>query len=142
LKPETALFLEKSRELLNQAGTTLGVGLNEAAGRTAYLAGFHTAQGLVFETTGRVFKRHSTVPGEFGRLVKDDPRFDIALRAFLPSAYNLKSIADYGTGPGSHVPGESARDAVQAARRFVECVTLLLPSDGHTPSPPDSAPKP
>jgi uncharacterized protein (UPF0332 family) len=56
LKPETALFLEKSRELLDQAETMLGVGLNEAAGRTAYLAGFHAAQGLVFETTGRVFK--------------------------------------------------------------------------------------
>jgi hypothetical protein len=35
LKPETALFLEKSRELLDQAETMLEVGLNEAAGRTA-----------------------------------------------------------------------------------------------------------
>ena len=87
----------------------LGVGLNEAAGRTAYLAGFHAAQGLIFETAGRVFKRHSTVQAEFGRLVKDDPRFDVALRTFLPRTYNLKSIADYGTGPGSHVSRESAR---------------------------------
>ena len=108
----------------------LGVGLNEAAGRTAYPAGFHAAQGLVFETTGRVFKRHSTVQAEFGRLVKTDPRFDAALRAFLPRAYTLKSIADYGTGPGSYVSGESARDAIQTARRFVECVALLVPSDG------------
>ena len=130
MKPETALFLEKSRGLLDQAETMLRVGLNEAAGRTAYLAGFHAAQGLVFETTGRVFKRHSTVQAEFGRMVKDDPRFDVALRAFLPRAYNLKSIADYGTGAGSQVSSESARDAIQTARSFVECVTLLILSHG------------
>jgi uncharacterized protein (UPF0332 family) len=63
-------------------------------------------------------------------MVKDDPRFDVALRAFLPRAYNLKSIADYGTGAGSHVSSESARDAIQTARSFVECVTLLIPSNG------------
>ena len=38
--------------------------------------------------------------GEFARLVKDDPRFDMELRAFLPRTYNLKAIADYLTGPG------------------------------------------
>ncbi len=83
-----------------------------------------------------MFKKHALVQGEFGRLVKDDPRFDMALRTFLPGAYNLKSIADYGTGPGSHVPGESARDAVQTGRRFVECVMLLMPPNGQTPPAP------
>ena len=142
MKPETALFLEKSRELLDQAETMLEVGLNGAAGRTAYLAGFHAAQAFIFETTGRVFKRHSSVQGEFGRLVKDDPRFDTALRTFLPRAYNLKSIADYGTGPGSHVTAANAEDALQAARRFVQCVTLLMPPNGHTPTAPTPGPKP
>jgi uncharacterized protein (UPF0332 family) len=133
LKPETALFQERSRELLDQAETMLEVSLNDAAGRTAYLAGFHAAQALIFETTAHVFKRRSTVQGEFGRLVKDDPRFDIALRAFLPRAYNLKSIADYGTGPGPHVSGESARDAIQTARRFMECIATLIPPNDHKP---------
>jgi len=35
--------------------------------------------------------------GEFARLVKDDPRFDTELRAFLPRTYNLKAIADRPT---------------------------------------------
>jgi uncharacterized protein (UPF0332 family) len=61
VKPQTAAFLEKSRELLDQADTMLGVGLNEAAGRTAYLAGFHAAQAVIFETTGRLFKKHASV---------------------------------------------------------------------------------
>lgn len=116
--------------------------LNEAAGRTAYLAGFHAAQALIFETHDRVFKKHATVQGEFGRLVKDEPRFDIALRTFLPHAYDLKAIADYETGPGSHVSGESATDAVRTARRFVECVTALMAPNGRTPPAPEAPPKP
>lgn len=139
MKPETALFLDKARELLEQAESMLGVNLNEAAGRTAYLAGFHAAQALIFETHGRVFKRHASVQGEFGRLVKDEPRFDVALRTFLPSTYNLKAIADYETGPGSHVSADSARAALQKARRFVECVTGLLLANGR---PPEPEPKP
>jgi hypothetical protein len=35
LKPETPLFLEKSRELLDQAETMLGVGVNDAAVQAA-----------------------------------------------------------------------------------------------------------
>ncbi len=32
----------------------LGVSLNEDAGRTAYLAGFHAAQAFIFETAQKV----------------------------------------------------------------------------------------
>ncbi len=141
MKPQASAFLAKSRELLARAETMLGVGLNEDAGRTAYLAGLHAAQALIFETTGRVFKRHGKVQGEFGRLVKDDPRVEADLRAFLGRTYNLKAIADYETGPGSKVSAESARDAVQTARRFVECVAGLLPPNGRTPPAPET-PKP
>lgn len=106
----------------------LGIGLNEDAGRSAYLAGLHAAQAFIFETSDRVFKKHGTVQSEFGRLVKDDPRVDLELRAFLGRAYNLKAIADYETGPGSHVSPESAREATQTAYRFVECVERLIPN--------------
>jgi hypothetical protein len=73
--------------------------------------------------------------------VKDDPRVEADLRAFLGRTYNLKAIADYETGPGSKVSAESARNAVHTARRFVECVTGLLPPNGHTPPTPET-PKP
>ena len=73
--------------------------------------------------------------------MKDDPRFDLQLRAFLPRTYNLKAIADYETGPGSRVSPESAQEAIQTASRFVECVTTLIPPNGHTPSAPNT-PKP
>jgi len=130
VKPQASAFLDKSRELLDQADTMLAVGLNEAAGRTAYLAGLHAAQALIFETMGRVFKRHATVQREFGRLVKDEPRVDADLRGFLGRAYGLKAIADYETGPDSHVSVESAQAAIQTARRLIECVASLIPPDG------------
>ena len=58
--------------------------------------------------------------------MRNDPRIDDQLRAFLGNAYNLKEIADYETGPGSHISAERARLATETARRFVEVVTALL----------------
>jgi len=60
VKPQAAAFLDKARELLERADMMLGV--------TAYLAGFHAAQAFLFEMTGRVFKKHASVQGEFSRL--------------------------------------------------------------------------
>ena len=128
MKPQTGLFLDKARQQLQRADAMLGIGLHDDAGRAAYLAGLHVAQAL----TDKARKRHSGVQREFARLVKDDPRFDPQLRAFLPQTYNLKTIADYETG-AVQVSAESARNAIAAARRFVDCVTALIPPNGHTP---------
>jgi hypothetical protein len=40
----------------------------------------------------------------------------------------LKAIADYLTGPGSHISPEMAREAMDSAKRFVERVTGLIPA--------------
>jgi uncharacterized protein (UPF0332 family) len=58
VKPQTGAFFDKARELLQNATTMLRVGLNEDAGRTAYLAGYRAAQALLFEKTGKIFKTH------------------------------------------------------------------------------------
>lgn len=126
MKEQAGAYLDKAREVLGQAEAILRIGLNEPAGRTAYLAGLHAAQALIFETTGRVYKSHSGVHGEFGRLIKDDPRFDQELRGFLGHAYSLKAIADYETGPASHVSAERAGEAVETARRLIDCVAGVL----------------
>ena len=105
MRPQTEAFLEKARHLLENAGTMLRVGLNEDAGRTAYLAGYHAAQAFLFERTDKIFKTHRGVQGEFGRLTKDDPYFDFELRAFLGRTYDLKTIADYESGPDATLTG-------------------------------------
>jgi uncharacterized protein (UPF0332 family) len=50
--------LVKARRLLAEAQIMLDVDLNDAAGRTAYLAGFHAAQAFIFERNGKEFKTH------------------------------------------------------------------------------------
>jgi uncharacterized protein (UPF0332 family) len=142
VKGQSAAFLEKSRELLDEAGAILSINRHEAAARAAYMAGFHGAQALIFETSGRIYKTHSGVSGEFSRLQKDDLRVDDQVRAFLGRTYNLKAIADYQTGPGSHISDESAREAIASARQFVQRVAGLLPHNGQTPASAPASSKP
>ena len=72
--------------------------------------------------------------GKFAQLVRDDPRFDRELRAFLPRTYNLKAIADYLIGPGSTVTTEQAQEAITTAIRFVDMIVTVLEAEPH-PSP-------
>ncbi len=123
---ETDSYLAKARELLEQADAMLGISLHEAAGRTAYLAGFHAAQALIFARTGKVLKSHHGVHTEFLRLTKDDQRVDPTLRMFLSQTYNLKSIADDETGPGARISVERAKTAIATGRRFVALMTTLI----------------
>lgn len=121
--PEAAAFLEKARKLLADADIMLGAGLDDAAGRTAYLAGFHAAQALIFGQTGKVLKTHNGVHTEFQRLTRNDVVIDNELRSFLSRSYNLKAIADYETGPDSSISPERAAEAVAAGKVFVARIT-------------------
>ena len=56
MKPETERYLDKARQVLSEARAVAGIDLAEAAGRAAYLAAFHAAQGLIFERIGKVPK--------------------------------------------------------------------------------------
>ncbi len=104
----------------------LAAGFTDEAGRAAYLAGYHAAQGLIFQREDKVFKTHNGVQGEFARLVKEDPHFDSGLRAFLGRAYNLKAVADYESGPGSKVSYAQATEAIKAAGRFVDVIEMVI----------------
>ena len=126
MTPETGYFLAKARRLLDEAEGILTMRYNEAAGRTAYLAGFHAAQALISDRTGRAVKTHGGVRTEFHRLIRGDSRFDGTLRDFLGSTYNLKAIADYETGPGSDVSPKRAEQAIAEAKLFVVTVAALF----------------
>jgi uncharacterized protein (UPF0332 family) len=126
MTPESASFLEKACKPLDDAETMLKNDLNDAAVRTAYLAGFHAAQAFISERTGRSVKTHKGVHTELHRLTRDDPDFGADLRVFLSESYNLNAAADYETGPASEVSRERASAALQAARRFVAHFEKLL----------------
>jgi uncharacterized protein (UPF0332 family) len=130
VKEQTSAFLEKARSSLGKAQDLLDVlHWPEDAGRAAYLAGLHAAQALIFERTDKTAKSHRGVQRELGRLTKDDPRFDLELRAFLGRTYDLKAIADYETGPGSGVSVERAEQAITTARRFIEVIVTALETE-------------
>ena len=129
MTPDAVRFLEKARKQLDNAAAMLEIGLNEDAGRAAYLAGLQAAQGFIFEQCGKVVKTHNGVQTEFLRLTKDDPRFTIDHRIFLSQTYNLKAIADYETGPDASVSPDRAAQAVEAGRQFVAHIVSLLPSE-------------
>ncbi len=129
MKPETASYLEKARTLLTEADAIFGIHLNEAAGRTAYLAAFHAAQAFIFENTGKAPKTHSGVHTEFLRVTKDDPGLAPELRIFLSQSYNIKAIADYETGPGSKVSVAQVTITIETSKRFVARVAELLARD-------------
>jgi uncharacterized protein (UPF0332 family) len=128
MKPETSAFLAKAQNLLHRALALLAQEFTDEAGRAAYLAGFHAAQALIFEKQGRSPKSHGGVQSEFALLVRNEPIIDRDLRAFLGRTYSLKAIADYETGPGSHVSTTQATEAIAAARSFVAAIVGLLPA--------------
>ena len=71
-------------------------------------------------------KTHNGVHTEFARLVRDDRDFSPDLRSFLPRTYEMKSIADYGVGPGADVSLAEAEGAIEEAARFIALVEAKL----------------
>ena len=100
----------------------LKAGLNDDAGRAAYLAAFHAAQALAFELSGKVAKTHKGVQMEFLNLTKNNPGITPDHRAFLSRAYNFKAAADYETGPDSALSIDQASVALANARSFIDAV--------------------
>jgi uncharacterized protein (UPF0332 family) len=129
--PEAGLFFQKANRLLADAETMLGVKLDEAAGRTAYLAAFHAAQAFIVDRTGKVLKTHRGVHTEFTRLTKDDPSVDAELRLFLSRSYDLKAVADYEVGREAGVSSADAAAAVETAKRFVRHLQRLIAATEH-----------
>lgn len=107
MTPEVAAYLDKARQCLSNSRALQAIGLSNDAGRNAYFAAFHSAQALIFSRTGRVAKTHSGVRSEFARLAKAEPAIDRSLTGFLASAYALKEVADYETGPDAMPPRPS-----------------------------------
>jgi uncharacterized protein (UPF0332 family) len=119
--PDAELFLDKARQCL--ADDVLYRPLvPRIAGREAYLAASHAAEALVLERSAKIAKTHSGLRSEFARLTRNEPRIDRALSAFPGQAYELKSIADYGTGTEASISPGTARAAVDTATRFVDCI--------------------
>jgi uncharacterized protein (UPF0332 family) len=123
--PEAARYLDKARQCLRDAVVYRPL-VPRIAAREAYLAAFHAAEALLHDRTGKVAKTHRGLRAQFARIAKDEPRIDQSVSEFLARAYELKSLADYGTGTEANISLATASVAVETATRFVDCVASLI----------------
>ncbi len=125
MTPEAARFLDRARQCLADATLYQPI-VPRIAGREAYLAAFHPAEALLYERTGKIARTHRGLRAQFARLAMDEPHIDRTLAEFLGRAYELKSLADYGTGTEANISVVTAMAAITTATRFVDCVARLL----------------
>lgn len=127
MRPEAADYLAKARaDIVNARDWLDAVHRGSEAARVSYLAAFHAAQALIFERTGKVAKTHRGVRSTFAELTKGDARLDQDLRRLLGRGYQRKEIADYGVGPQPSISETEAREMIDTAVRFIDCVAGML----------------
>jgi len=142
--PEVIAYLEKARENLEVAETSLSTGHVNASANRAYYAAFQAAVAALWvegirpprEHTGTL--SHSAVQNEWsGRLVYRRKLYPPELRTTLQLLYKLRVQADYWTRRTSQA---QARQACRESRRLVEAVEqhLQLESSGQTHGTPTS----
>jgi uncharacterized protein (UPF0332 family) len=119
MKKTTGDFFDKAERLLAEADIMLEVGLFEAAGRNAYLAGCHAARGLLFEHNQQISNRHQRLWGDLTQVLHTRGINDYSLTSFLPNLYSLKRVADYESG-SSEITQERAEQARSAAAYYVK----------------------
>jgi uncharacterized protein (UPF0332 family) len=123
--PEASRFLDKARECLRDAVLYQPL-VPRIAGREAWLAAFHAAGALLYERTGTFAKTPRGLRTQFARIAKEESRIGQALTEFLARAYELKSLADYGTGTAASISLATANAGVETSTRFVACIADLL----------------
>ena len=128
MKPETADYLGKARQCLDEAKQIAALmPLHGIVARSAYLAAYHAAEAYIFERTDKTVKTHHGLRSEFSRLARNEPGIDRKFLTFLAKAYEYKSIADYGVG--ATVPPVTAADSQEAigtAAQLIDCIVTLL----------------
>lgn len=127
MKPETADYLGKARSTLADAAKIANLPLPHIAAREAYLAVFHAAEAYIFEHTGKVAKTHRGVRSEFSRLARSDQLVSRDLISFLGTAYQFKTVADYGTAVVP-ISTEVASAAMSTAVRFIDTISKAVSS--------------
>jgi uncharacterized protein (UPF0332 family) len=117
--------LASARSHLDHARAIAGIGIHDIAAREGYQSAFHAAQAVLVARTGRRAKTHSGLRTMLAKLVAEGSGINPEGTAFLARAFELKSIADYGTTTGA-VSAEDARLAIDGAAQMLAEVTQLL----------------
>ena len=92
MTPEAEQYLKKARQRLAHAAAIIALPIPEVAGKDAYLAGYHVAETVIYERTGKTAKTHKGVRASFARVSINEPALQ-EFTAFLAQGYELKSLA-------------------------------------------------
>lgn len=127
MKGETAAYLERARAILAEARAVAEIGVSRVAGREAYLAAFHAAEAYIFERSGKTSKTHRGVRALFNELARDDAGIPPECAEFLSDGFDLKSVADYGTGLITPtISPDDAAEALEKAERMIRTIAECL----------------
>ena len=115
--------LEKAEQSIEAAGKLLSDGYCDFAASRAYYAAFYAATALLLND-GMEFSKHSGVIAAIHKRFIKTEKLEKQFGKDLNWLFELRSIGDYGVT--IHVPEQEAKQAIEAARRFVQTVQLIL----------------
>ena len=113
----------KAREHLEFAHYALASEYAGEAGRSAYMAAFHTALAFIAARSGKSRKTHGGTRSEFARLTRQDPRIGREQVSLPGWSYDLKNAADYDQE--ARVSLAEAEGAIYESSQLVETIAAL-----------------
>lgn len=116
--------IARARHHITTDRVLLAHGIADAAGREAYLAGFHAAWAYIVERTGKRPKTHTGTRSELARLIHASSELPAEFNSFLGRGYEFKVHADYFGGIAPDM--DDAKDALDMAERFIAAVEVLI----------------
>jgi uncharacterized protein (UPF0332 family) len=131
LTPEAEQALATARRHLTDAKSIAAFWITYIAGREAYLTAYHAAEAFLHSRTGRIARTHRGLRSEFARLARSEPRMEPEFVRFLATAYEIKSIADYGAAPEANISLADAQATIETASRLIDRIAGLIgPGEG------------
>jgi uncharacterized protein (UPF0332 family) len=123
---EVRAIWHRAMDSLDAAQTLLDNGHADFAASRAYYAAFYAACASLL-SEGHDFSKHSAVLAAVHKEFVRTGRLEAQHGRVLDWLFELRNIGDYGEL--QHVTDEQAREAIAAARRFVEACKGLTSGD-------------
>lgn len=120
---EAGALLQKAHESLLAAKLLGQEGYPDFAASRAYYAMFYAAEALLLSRE-LSFSSHSAVIAAFGKEFAKTQALDPKFHRYLIDAQDLRSLGDYGIGPG--VTADQAQEILCWAEEFLAAAGALL----------------
>jgi uncharacterized protein (UPF0332 family) len=120
---EIAANLQRAKQSVQAARQLAAEGHDDFAASRAYYAAFYAATALLLGEGLEVSKHSAVIASIHQRFVKTD-KLDKDQGKTLNWLFELRGVADYGGM--AHVSPEEADKAIEAAKKFIADIRLLL----------------